>query len=764
GGVTSLNGEWAFKKDGDAAFRNVTVPHDWAIAGPFDPEGEQNTGKLPYRGKGVYKRGFDLPAGDAELLADGGRAYLEFDGVMSSPRVKLNGREVGAWDYGYMGFTLDVTPFVRRKDNRLEVSADTTQGYSRFYCGGGLYRDVRLVVRPKEHVLPGTLAIATPKISRTEATVRVSCTLAQGGATNWSFVVRKPRIWDVDHPYLYVLELFGEKFRYGIREFKFTADDGFHLNGRRVQLKGACLHSDLGLLGMAWNRAAAKRELNVMKDMGVNAIRTSHNVVAPEFLDLCDEMGFVVWNECFDKWDGSALRDAGTDGLDEFATRNLKAFVRRDRNHPCVVVWSIGNEIPPATEKFPTGVKRDRCARYRAAVLEEDETRPVGIGAWEKETCESFLDLDVTGWNYARRYMPMRELAPDKPIVYTESGSSYSDGGFYMNPPAGGRNDLAAKFRATDGYDHTAATYSDISDVEFHRMEKDRFVAGEFTWTGVDYLGEPSPYTWWGKKGPVQIGGVTIPPARLARSSYYGAVDLTHTPKDRFWLFRSHWNDRAHTVHLLPHWNWKAGDVVPVYFYTDGDEAELFLNGRSQGRRKKLADVDYPLDHDSADNAAFGDFRTNRYYRICDKYRLRWNDVKWEAGELKAVAYKDGRKIGEDVVRTAGPAMRVKLEKDAYAEPNGDLAFAQVSAVDAQGVRDPWSDKRVFFTVRGPGEIVAVGNGDPCDLDSFAETSSHKLRYGRALAIVRRKPGTRSAIVLEARAEGLGGAMLSLDL
>lgn len=747
-----LCGDWLFKRSTANSWNQVRVPHDWAIAGPFDCELDCGSGMLPWRGSGEYRRTFDLD------LTKGDTVYLDVEGAMSSPQVFINGEKAGGWDYGYMSFTLDVTNLVHKGKNEISISCDTTQGYSRFYCGAGLFRPVYLRVYHGEHAIPGTRSIVAENISKAHADIRISYESSVTGIVKKELSIECPHLWSPDDPYLYAIDILGEKIRYGIRTAAFTADDGFHLNGKRFQLFGACLHSDLGILGMAYSHSAAKRYLRIMKDMGVNAIRTSHNAVAPDFLDLCDEMGFVIWNECYDKWDGTALRNGGTDGQDESVIRNLKTFVRRDRNHPSVVVWSIGNEIPLATDEFPTGVERGRCAKYREAVLSEDPTRPVGIGAWQKETCETMLDLDVTGWNYARRYMPMKELAPDKPIVYTESGSSFSDYGFYENPPAAYRSDYFMVERRTSGYDHTSAFYSDIPDVEFYRMEKDRFVAGEFIWTGIDYLGEPSPMTC-GLGWEPHHKGIELKKNEQARSAYYGAVDLTGVPKDRFYIFRSHWNNKSHTVHILPHWNWKTGQTVPVYVYSDGDEAELFLNGKSLGKRHKLADLDYPLEHDLADNKPRTDFRENPYYRVCDKYRFRWNDVKWEKGELKAVAYKGGVRIGESVMRTAGEAKSVLLSRDPYSEVCDDVIFVQADVVDEKGVRDPLSMALVRFSVEGDGEIAGVGNGNPRSYRAFSG-SEYELYFGKCVVAIRRTGS--GAILVHAESDGLSGAILAL--
>ena len=586
GGVTrSLDGEWLLTKDGRT--RAVTVPHDWAIEGPFDAEGACETGKLPYCGHGVYTRTFKLSADERALLDAGGEVYLEFDGVMADPSVEVNGMAAGGWDYGYMSFTLPIGRFIAEGENTLKVTCDTTKHHSRWYPGAGIYRSVRMKTVPRDHILPGSLFITTPEIASHPATVQVEYELSESGPRKRTFTVANPVLWDVDNPHLYTLELEGETFRYGIRDCTFTPDDGFILNGRRLQLKGVCLHSDLGPLGMAFSRDAARRQLSMMKDMGVNAIRTAHNPPAPELLDLCDEMGFVVWDEAFDKWDGTAGRGADQP-LEEYISKNLRQFIRRDRNHPSVVVWSIGNEISAASEKYPDGVTRERCTLFRQVCLEIDVTRPVGIGAWQASTSSCFEDLDVTGWNYARRYLPIRGMYPDKPIIYTESCSSFSCARFHQLPPPRGRKDYALDRLLTDGYDLTAAWYSDIPDAEFNRVEKDAYLAGEFVWTGIDYLGEPSPY----HNGFRTTDDRELTPAELHRSSHYGIVGLDGIPKDRFHLYRAYWNQSAETAHLVPdHWNFPVDQRLPVMLYTSGDEAELFLNGRSLGRRRKVADV-----------------------------------------------------------------------------------------------------------------------------------------------------------------------------
>ena len=884
GGVEWKNGAWSFSRDGKT-WRTVSVPHDWAIAGPFDPEANGGSGKLPWQGVGFYRRTFELK-GLAARRSAGERFYLEFDGVMARPEVKVNGLFAGGWDYGYMSFALDVTEFLGEGTNRVEVKADTTQHRSRWYPGAGIYREVRFVARPREHVVPGTLAITTPKVSKDAATVHVAFVSSAKGAVAYDFEVKNPRLWDVDDPHLYELELFGERFRYGIRTFAFTADDGFHLNGRRVQLKGVDLHSDMGPLGMAFDRDVMKRQLLIMKDMGANALRTSHNAPDPKVLDLCDELGIVVWDECFDKWDGTAGRLPSED-LDVYVTRNLRQFVRRDRNHPSVVLWSIGNEISGSKgwqgEPRTDGMNRARCAAFRAAIRELDVTRPVGngncFGNAIAEGC--FEDLDVTGWNYGGSYRAIKARYPQKPCVYSESASALSSYGHFERPPAPARNAYDLAVREVGGYDHNAAPWSDIPDVEFERMETDRYCAGEFVWTGIDYLGEPTPYVHNKKTFPEME---PLAERELARSSYFGNVDLMGVPKDRYWIYRAHWNRSAPTLHVVPHWNWRGceGKNVPVYVYTDGDEGELFVNGKSYGRRKK-GDVQRPANlaesgtasasscetkpgkenvatkaadgradtrwcakdgakgawwqvdlgarkafdavfanPESADeryawtvqvsddgttwrehakkpmgvrqslrtkleNAryvriVFDDlrdgswaslrevfvgtcradeaFRVNPYYQVCDKYRLRWLDVPYAPGEVRAVAYRNGVKCGETVMRTAGKPVAVRLTDDPYNAPEAKTRFVQVDLVDAAGTRDPLAADRVRFALTGPGEIAAVGNGNARGLDSFKDVSSHPLYYGKAVAVVRRTG--EGKIVLTASVPGLEPATLEI--
>lgn len=774
--VKSFNDGWSLSKDGKTSA--VTLPHDWAIAGPFDPSAPGGTGKLPWKGSGVYRR---------TLVLDGkprGRVFIDFDGVMVHATVKVNGEPCGRGDYGYLGFRADATPYLMAGTNAIEVLCDTHDFSSRWYPGGGIYRNVWLVETDDVFLEDDRLAVVTqdilsgrPTVSVTgriasrrlaQTDVDVSARVIDGdgksigggkaavsvggyaeGGFSLSFTVENPRLWELEEPAaLYRLEVTIAAAgaadtlvrRIGFRDFRFDPDEGFILNGYRVQLKGVDLHADLGPLGMAFDKDAMRRQLSVMRDMGANALRTSHNCPAPEVLDLCDEMGIFVWDECFDKWNETCGR--GDEPLESFVSRILEEWVRRDRNHPCVFAWSIGNEIspgkatPPGQEdqfsgRVAIGTSEERCARFRNAVRSEDITRPVAIGScFGAAVVErgDYAMLDLTGWNYGGQYVHMKRRHPDKPVLYSESASALSEYGCYAPTLPTNKTDFARNVHKVDSYDLNAARWSDVPDHEFFRMERDKFCCGEFVWTGIDYLGEPYPY----------MSGKNA--ADDSRSSYFGICDLCVLPKDRFYLYRSHWNKKAFTLHIVPgHWNFpeKAGDKIPVFVYTSADEAELFVNGRSLGRRRKDLSAD-----------ASGD-----YYSVLSRYRLIWKDVAYEPGEIKAVAYgKGGEILGTETLYTAGPPVRVVLAPErAY----GSLRVVQVTLADADGHFVPNDARRVSFAAEGC-EIVAVGNSDPRGYASFKDVSSHPLCFGRAAVYVR--ISGRHA-TLRASAEGLAEAV-----
>ena len=772
--VVNFNDGWKFAKGGqngaqavdfnDSSWKAVRLPHDWAIAGPFNPNEDGYAGKLPWWGQGWYRKSFKLDKADA-----GRRVYFDFDGVMAFPKVYINGQLAGEWDYGYMSFRVNATPFVKfGADNTIAVYVDTRNHGTRWYPGAGIYRKVTMTMTEPVHVAHWGTYITTPEVADASAKVNVRSTIrnylkgkskvsvevtlfdpdgkqvasprTDGVAVpaghsrnvNQLFVIANPQRWDITSPKLYTAKTIVRQGKrivdtdtttFGIRTFEFTANDGFYLNGRRVQLYGVCLHHDQGALGGAFYTRAMERQLEIMRDMGVNAIRTSHNPPAPELLELCDRMGFVVWDECFDKWDKTADRfDPNNMPLEKYGKKQIRNFVMRDRNHPCVVVWSIGNEIesPPVD---PQGLTKERVKFMSDFVLEYDLTRPVGMACcFTSQVAKSIFDaLDLTGWNYQRRYAQYRQRYPDKPIIYSESASALSTRGFYELPLRGSKTQFSKEFQV-DSYDRNAAAWSDIADREFALMEKDKFVAGEFVWTGFDYLGEPTPY------------------GRQARSSYFGIVDLAGIPKDRFYLYRSHWRPDVTTVHILPHWNWpdRIGQNVPVYVYTNGDTVELFLNGKSLGKQTKAKEAG------------------PSYYGSIDKYRLCFNDVNYEPGELKAVAYKDGNEIGQEIMRTAGEPAKIRLTPDRkeLSATGDDLCYILVEALDANDTLCPLADNLIKFKVDGPAEIAGVDNGNPLSYEPF-QADYRKLFFGKAMLILRTKQGQTGDIRLIADSDGL---------
>jgi beta-galactosidase len=787
----SFNSGWEFSQD-QKVWQAVDLPHDWAIGSDFDPVAhESGSGALPWKGVGWYRKSVSFTLAELE----GKRLFLDFGGVQGTATVFVNGQSVAKWRYGYLGFTAPLVPYVTTGRNEILVKADTNDWGSRWYPGAGIYRNVALRVTDDVRLEKTELFATTPAVSSERAMLAVrgaayshrvaaakgtvtaklldpkgavvaekSCEVAvpgcEFGRFEMSFDVPQPQLWEMRDPaplYTLAVSLAGEGFadrleaKVGFRDFRFDVGRGFFLNGRRVQLNGVNLHSDLGILGMAFNKSAMRRQLKKLRDMGVNALRTSHNPPAEEVLDLCDEMGIFVWDEAFDKWNATCGR--GDEPLEPYVERVLTAFVRRDRNHPSVFVWSIGNEIPSgggfapgqATWGIPAslGTNPERCARFRNVVLAEDATRPVGIGSCFPVAVKKgdYASLDITGWNYRALYREMYEKYPDKPVLYTESASAFSDYGFYADRLPTNKTDYAWDVFKIDSYDHNSASWSDIPDLEFERMERDRYCGGEFVWTGIDYLGEPTPFA----------EEKTTERAEQARSSYFGTFDLLVMPKDRVFLYRSHWNKDAFTLHIVPHhWNFAGRTDLPVYVYSNADEVELFVNNKSQGRRR--------LDPTASAKAG--------YYDVLKRYRFVWERVAYAEGEVKAVAYgKDGQKLGEQVLRTAGVPMRVVVTSEAQAVPaDGEtLVFAAVTLSDAKGTPVPDDHRRIRFVLTGPGEIVAVGNADPRGRDSFKKTDSHTLFFGRAGLAVRRFKDRREPIILTASADGLEPAVVTLS-
>jgi len=752
----------------DSQWRLLNLPHDWGIEGPFKQSYSGSTGRLPWFGIAWYRKHLDIPATDT-----GKKIYLDVDGAMSYAAVWLNGKFVGGWPYGYSSWRVDLTPYVKfGGENVIAIRLNNPSDSSRWYPGGGIYRNVWLVKTEPVHVAHWGTYITTPLVDPATAVVRVSTkivnettgdtnvtvetklyplgtdgkrtpqvvgdysrTMTIPAGTNASSQVEirvaDPKLWSLDQPNLYVavttLTQGGNVMdevenNFGIRTIEFTATDGFLLNGQRVNLNGVCDHADLGALGMAINTSALERQIRILKSFGCNAIRTSHNMPAPELLDLCDRMGMLVMDESFDCWESGKTRNDYHLIFDAWHERDWRAELRRDRNHPSIILWSIGNEVGEQGRPNKFWI----AAELTSIAHQEDPTRPTTSANSDTQAgYNGFLtNEDVFGYNYRPfEYGRFREANPDKPLFGSETASCISTRGEYLFPVTQNKGGglMRSVFQVSD-YDLYAPGWATTPDDEFRGQDQNPFVAGEFVWTGFDYLGEPTPY-----------GNRNDP----ARSSYFGIVDLAGFPKDRFYLYQSVWRPDFPMAHILPHWNWpdRIGQITPVHVFTSGDSAELFLNGKSLGKKTK------------------GPF----------EYRLEWNDVKYKPGTLKVVAYKNGKKWATDVMKTTGPATKLTLQADrsTIATDGRDLSYITVTVADKQGLLVPQSKNHIKFEISGPGEIVATDNGDPTSFESF-QVPEHNAFNGLALVIVRAKAGRPGTIILNAESDGLKGSSVRI--
>jgi beta-galactosidase len=772
----------------DRNWRQLDLPHDWGIEGPFKQEYPGETGKLPWWGVGWYRKHFTASSKDK-----GKQFYLDIDGAMAYATVWLNGKFLGGWPYGYASFELDLTPYIDfGADNVLAIRLDNPPDSSRWYPGGGIYRNVWLVKTSPVHIGHWGTYVTTPEVSQSAAKVNLKVSLDNNSASSAKVAVKtqvyellngrkagkpiassapmalmvaagaseastltvqvnKPKLWSLQKPNLYAAvttveqngrPIDAQETVFGIRTIKFDVDKGFFLNGEHVRLNGVCDHHDLGALGAAINTRALERQVEILKEMGVNAIRTSHNPPAPELLDLCDRMGIVVMDEAFDAWRRGKKKNDYHLLFDDWHEKDLRAQVRRDRNHPSIILWSIGNEI--GEQGNPEG--HQLAAELRGIVHEEDLTRPVTAGANNLNAGYNGFQktVDVFGYNYKpTEYGKFRQSNPAIPLFASETSSAVSSRGEYFFPVSDDKSQGRADFQVSS-YDLYAPRWAWPPDVEFKGLDEFPFTAGEFVWTGFDYLGEPTPYggdstTLLNFTDPAEQARMAQQIKELAkirvpsRSSYFGIIDLAGFKKDRFYIYQARWRPELPMAHILPHWNWpeRVGQVTPVHVYTSGDEAELFLNGRSLGRKKK------------------GQYQ----------YRLRWDDVKYESGELRVVAYKNGKQWAEDVMKTTGPASKLTMKADrATVRADGrDLAFVTVTIADKNGLLVPRSKNRVRFELTGPGEIVAVDNGDATSFESF-QSKARNAYNGLCLVIVRTKAGQAGAMRLKAQSEGLAGA------
>jgi len=783
--VTTLNQGWQFTRDTDSpqpAWQSVRVPHDWAIYGPFDrahdlqqvaveQNGEKTatvktgrTGGLPFIGKGAYKTTFEVPDTTGRSLT------LVFDGVMSNARVSVNGREVAAWPYGYNTFHVCIDSVVRPGSNDLSVECENKEQQSRWYPGAGIYRNVHLIDTDRLHIPVWGTYITTPRVSKEWASVRLDMKIAgtrhrhdvgvltvildadgkvvardssayhpRGQRFVQNFVIDNPRLWSPESPALYtartslidngrVTDTYDTRF--GVRSIEYIPHKGFFLNGKPTKFKGVCNHHDLGPLGAAVNRSAIRHQLTLLKDMGCNAIRTSHNMPAPELVELCDEMGVMLMIEPFDDW-GFRPKSANGYGavFNEWAGRDITNMVEHFRNSPSVVMWSIGNEVP--SQWGEPGM--DELLMLKNLVNRLDPTRPVTCGMDQIGSVPNngfAAALDIPGFNYKPQYYDeLYAKLPNGLILGSETASTVSSRGVYHFPVEfGEHHTLLHPDNQSNSYDNETCSWSNTPDLDFARDDDHPWVIGQFVWTGFDYLGEPSPYDT---------------DAWPSHSSVFGIFDLASLPKDRMWLYRAQWNTQSPTLHILPHWNWKGreGQVTPVFVYTSYPRAELFVNGKSQGCRE------------------FNDST------VQNRYRLMWRDVRYEPGELKVVAYDaDGNPAEEKVIRTAGKPYRLTLTANVdMTKATGDeLVYFTVGIVDKEGNPVPTDNRMVRFTVDGAGTFEATANGDPTCLLPFHKPQM-KLFSGAATAIVRASdtPGT---LRLRATAPGVKAAELSIPV
>ena len=773
----------------DTEWESVVVPHDWAIYGPFDINNDRQnmaiaqdghtdaiehagrTGGLPFIGVGWYRLEFDAPE-----FAAGKTATLVFDGAMSHARVWLNGQEVGYWPYGYNSFYLDVTPYLKAEGNTLAVRLENEVEASRWYPGAGLYRNVHLIVNEDAHVPVWGTQLTTPEVNKEYARVHLVTGLTMpvgksitdyrivtelkdaagnvvataekqgsrydgGKAFEQDFVIDRPSLWSPDSPTLYaaVSKIYeGNTLKdeyttpFGVRSIEIIPGEGFFLNGEHTYFRGVCNHHDLGPLGGIANDAGIRRQIRILKDMGCNAIRTSHNMPAPELIRACDEMGMMVMAETFDEWKTPKMDNGYHKFFDEWAEKDLVNLLHQFRNNPSVVMWCIGNEVPDQGNYNGAKISRflqDVCHR-------EDPTRPVTQGMDNPDAVVNnnmAATMDVAGFNYRpHKYQENYNKLPQEIILGSETASTVSSRGVYKFPVVRKAMQKYPDHQASS-YDVEHCGWSNLPEDDFIQHDDLPYCIGEFVWTGFDYLGEPTPYySDW-----------------PSHSSLFGILDLAGLPKDRYYLYRSHWNKEAETLHVLPHWNWEGreGEVTPIFVYTNYPTAEVFINGKSQGKRTKDTSIKVYNTEDTVGSTRF--LRQQRY-------RLMWMDTKYEPGTVKVVAYdENGKAVAETEMHTAGKPHHIELVADrSQIRADGkDLSFITVKVVDKDGNLCPLADNEIKFKVKGKGFYRAGANGDPTSLESFQAPHMHVFN-GMMTAIVSstEEPGK---ITLEATGKGL---------
>ncbi|MBR6539719.1 MAG: DUF4982 domain-containing protein [Bacteroides sp.] len=798
----------------DSAWRKLNLPHDWAIEGDFSPNNPSGTGggALP-GGIGWYRKTFTPNVADSNK-----RLYIDFDGAYMNATVYINGHELGTRPYGYISFSYDLTPYIEwGKPNVVAVRVDNAeQPNSRWYSGCGIYRHVWLRVLDPIHIAQWGTYVTTPHVTPEEAifsvqtnventtteaqsiTLKSSLIDADGHvvavaeptlltleahaiiATTQSLTLANPRLWSVDAPYLYrvctelisadghVLDTYFTTT--GARYFEFDAVKGFSLNGKPMKINGVCMHHDLGCLGAAINVRALQRQLEILKEMGCNGIRCSHNPPAPELLDLCDQMGFIVMDETFDMWRKRKTAHDYSRYFDEWHEHDLTDLMLRDRNHPSIFMWSIGNEVleqwsdaaadtlslEEANMILNFGHSADQLAKADGelsvnALLTRkladmtrtlDATRPITAGCNEPSPGNHLFRagaLDIIGFNYHDDWFKnVPTDFPGMPFIVTESVSGLMTRGFYRMPsdsvvicPEHWSRPYSDPSFACSSYDNCHVPWGNSHEGTLALVKHTPYISGQYIWTGFDYLGEPTPYGW------------------PARSSYFGVVDLAGFPKDVYYLYQSEWCPDKTVLHLFPHWNWEEGQTVDMWaYYNNADEAELFINGVSQGIRCKL-----PADHQTDEWRADIDMSTE--FHVC------WR-VTYQPGVVEVVTRKDGAEVARKQIHTAGTPAAIRLTPDrSNLHADGrDLSFVTVEVVDADGNLCPWAEDDIHFSVSGSAFIAGVDNGSQTSMERFKD-NHRKAFYGKCLVVLQ-SDGKRGSIHLDASADGLESAQLTL--
>ena len=801
----TLQKNWKFTREDNSAFsqstfndvkwQNVTIPHDWAIYGPFDMENDiqrtaikqdgqkdaiehtGRTGGLPFVGVGWYRTTFDLPD-----FSNDKKVFIQFDGAMSNPEVFINGQKAGQWHNGYNTFFLDISNWVKNKNNSLAVRLDNLTQMSRWYPGAGLYRNVHIITKNKTHIPIWGVHITTPEIQSKFAKVDIntefvsenienieveteifnpkgekvaqnkvkSSQYTSNNTINQQIFIDFPQLWDIKQPNLYkaITKLYKNgkledqtETTFGIRSIEVKPNDGFYLNGKKIKLKGVCLHHDLGALGSAVNEAAIRRQILLMQDMGANAIRTSHNMPAPEYVKIADEMGMLLAVESFDEWAIPKVQNGYHLYFKDWAEKDLTNLVKHYRNNPSVIMWFIGNEV-----EEQSNIEGSRVARFLQDVIRKyDSTRPISNGMDRPDDIlknNMAATMDLVGFNYRPfKYEEAYKKLPQQLLLGSETVSTISSRDVYKFPV---ERKAMAKYpdQQTSSYDVEHCSWSNLPEDNFIYDEELPYMIGEFIWTGIDYLGEPTPYY------------VEWP----SHSSYFGAVDLATLPKDRFYLYRSHWNKSEETLHILPHWTWngREGEVTPIFVYTNYPTAEVFINGKSQGKQTKNLSI--PLRE--TENP-----ESQKTFERQKRYRLMWLNTKYEPGSVKVVAYNDkGEAVAEKEIHTAGKPYQIKLTADRnYIKADGkDLAYITVEVVDKEGNVCPNVNDLVQFEVKGAGKFRASANGDATSLDLFHEPKMH-LFNGKLMAIVQASEKT-GEIIFKAKSQKIKGNQIKIQV